>query len=376
MKKKILITGGGTGGHFYPILAIIEALKKEINEEEIEIVYLGPKNETFLKELEKFDIKTYFILSSKIHRYFSLQNIIELPKFFISLIQALFKLYLIMPDVIFLKGGPGSLAVSLAGVFYFIPIIVHESDSIPSLTTKIISRFSKKIILAFEESINYFEKKQKVVVLGNPLREDLIKNKISKEEAKKILGFENAPPLIVVLGGSQGSQRINNFIFSNFEDILKNFQVFHQVGDNNFSEAELIVENLKTEVSSSLFSKYKMSGFLDSKEMAIVLSAADVVFSRAGAGAIFEIAFFGKPAILVPLPESAQNHQKLNAYIYEKNNAAIVLEEDNLKFSNFLLEAEEILKDENYKLMSEAALSFSKKDSAYLIAKEILSFLK
>jgi len=191
------------------------------------------------------------------------------------------------------------------------------------------------------------------------------------------LGFKKNLPVLVVLGGSQGAQHLNQFIFDNFENLLNHFQVFHQVGKNNLEETKLIVDNLKKEISSLMASRYKIEGFLNSKNMALVLSAADLVLSRAGAGAIFEIAFFGKPSFLIPLPQSAQNHQKLNAYYYAQNGAAIVLEEENLKFSTFILKANEILNNPSkYETMCNAAIQFSKKDAALAIAQDILSFIK
>jgi UDP-N-acetylglucosamine--N-acetylmuramyl-(pentapeptide) pyrophosphoryl-undecaprenol N-acetylglucosamine transferase len=372
---KILLTGGGSGGHFYPLLAVIEKLK-EMVQENVELIYFGP-NDQYSQELEKIGIKIVHIIPSKMRRYFSLANILEIPKFLIGLIEALIKIYFIMPDVIFSKGGPGSLPVLLAGRFYLIPIIIHESDAVPSFTTSLTERFAKKIEISFEETRNYLRKKQNTSLTGNPIREEMIKNKIKKEDAKELLDFKENLPVLVILGGSLGAQRLNQFVFDNFENLLNHFQVFHQVGKNNLEEAKVIVESFKKEMSSYITSRYKMEGFLDSKEMALILSAADIVLSRAGAGAIFEIAFFGKPSFLVPLPQAAQNHQKVNAYAYAQGGAAIVLEEENLKFSTFILKVQEILNNpQKYEEMSNAALKFSKQDSALIIAKDILSFIK
>ena len=372
---KILLTGGGSGGHFYPLLAVVEKLK-EMVQENVELIYFGP-NDQYSQELEKIGIKIVHIIPSKMRRYFSLANILEIPKFLIGLIEALIKIYFIMPDVIFSKGGPGSLPVLLAGRFYLIPIIIHESDAVPSFTTSLTERFAKKIEISFEETRNYLRKKQNTSLTGNPIREEMIKNKIKKEDAKELLDFKENLPVLVILGGSLGAQHLNQFVFDNFENLLNHFQVFHQVGKNNLEEAKAIVESFKKEMSSYITSHYKMEGFLDSKEMALILSAADIVLSRAGAGAIFEIAFFGKPSFLVPLPQAAQNHQKVNAYAYAQGGAAIVLEEENLKFSTFILKVQEILNNpQKYEEMSNAALKFSKQDSALIIAKDILSFIK
>jgi len=373
-RNKIVLTGGGSGGHIFPLVAVaseLRALDPDLN-----IFYLGDKD-SYLNELADLEIKFVSIISSKIRRYFSLLNIIEIPKFFCGLLQAIIKMFFIMPDLVFSKGGPGSLPVVLAARFYFIPVIIHESDVVPSLTTKIASKFAKKIEVSFEETLNYLNDNSNIALTGNPIRPVLFERVISKEEARSRLGFSEELPLLFVIGGSQGSERLNNFIFSNLEELLKSFQIYHQVGLNNLNEAQSVLENLGKEISSFYFSRYKMKGFLNLEEMRLGFYASDVVIARAGAGTIFEIAAFGKPSILVPLPESAQDHQRLNAYAYVRNGTGIVLEEDNLQPKLFLLELNKIISNPSvYSNMSANALNFSKKYAAKYIAEDLLNFIK
>lgn len=361
--KKVLLTGGGSGGHIYPLLAVAETLKKKTGDE-IEVFYLGPKH-PLNEEFEKIDVKVYHLASSKLRRYFSFKNFLDIPKFVYSFFQALARLYFLMPDIVFSKGGPGAFAVVLAARFYFIPIIIHESDSIPGLTNRLSSLFAKWIGISFEESADFFPA-SKIALVGNPIRPEFLNGWFESQTAKEKLKFNPKEPLILILGGSQGAQKINNFVFDNLNELLKTTQIYHQTGIANFEEAR--------KIAASSGSRYQTAGLLNVQNLKLVFNAADLVISRAGAGAIFEIAVFGKPSILIPLEGSANNHQKTNAYEYAKNKAAIVIEETNFKISILLVQIQKILNDENMiKQMSKAAEKFSKLNAAEMITKEILA---
>src|SRR5262249_22257547 len=155
----------------------------------------------------------------------------------IGILQAFFKLYFIMPDVIFSKGGTGALPVVLAGWFYRIPVVIHESDARPGLTNLASARFARKIFVSFERALNYFAK-DRTELVGTPLRNELFANLTTKPLAKEALGFGQDAFLTVILGGSQGSTRINDFILTNLTEIIKLTQVFHQTGVGNLSEVQ------------------------------------------------------------------------------------------------------------------------------------------
>ena len=311
-------------------------------------------------------------LLSKLRRYFDLRNLLDIPVFSLSLVQSFWKLLWFMPNVLFSKGGSGSLAVILAARFYQIPVVIHESDSIPSLTTRISARFATKIAISFEESIKYLEEfGSKVALTGNPLREAILHgNEYNQFLLKKELGFNPELPVLSFIGGSQGAQIINQFVVDNLSELLTKFQIIHQAGTLNY-------KNLK-ERTKDTRSGYLLFGSLDEKdgsgkEIKRMIQASDIVVSRAGSGAIFEIAALGKPSILIPLEGSASDHQKVNAYEYANKGAAEVIEEDNFLPHLFMNQAEKILNNKDkYKIMSEAATKFAKKDAASIIAKEIL----
>lgn len=365
MKKRIVLTGGGTGGHFFPLLAVALEIKR-ISGDAVDLCYLGPKS-PLNEEFSKHGIRIYWVAGGKLRRYFDFRNFLDIPKFFFGFFQALFRLYFLMPDIVFSKGGTGALPVVLAARFYFIPVVIHESDSVPGLVNRISSRFAEKIFISFEQARAYFQK-NKTVLTGNPIRAELLINRPEQSAAKARLKFKKEEPLAVFLGGSQGAVRLNNFVFDNLESLLGLIQVFHQVGGDNVSEAAKI---------SAQNERYRFAGFLNTEEMKFALSAADIIVSRAGAGAIFEIASFAKPSILIPLKESANNHQQANAYEYGQGGATIIIDEPNFIFSVIHGQIENLLKNrEIYETMSRAARNFAKPEAAEQIAKNIIEFIK
>ena len=380
MKKKIrvLVTGGGTGGHIYPILSVVAemqtaALGRDIS---LKIRYVGAAGKKYRRLLRENGVEVRKILGSKFRRYFSFANFIDFPKFLISLFQAFWKLFWFMPDVVFSKGGPGSIPVVLAARFYRFPVVIHESDSVPSVTGKFTARFAKVIATSFETAGRYFENsKGRVILTGNPIRTSLLKEKMTHSKAKAFLEFDKELPLILVLGGSQGAQLINNFILDNLKDILSVTQIFHQTGIKNYDKVAGEFAVLEKELPEEITKRYKAIDYF-SNDISIALTACDLVLSRPGAGGIFEIAAFQKPSILVPITDSANNHQMLNAIEYSKTGAAIVFEEENLLPNLFLGRLKELFGDADKLIsMSKATAEFYKPDAAQKLA-QILFTIK
>ena len=367
--RKILLTGGGTGGHIMPLLAVADELKKT-NFADFEMYFIGPKN-PFVSEFTERGISAYGILGSKLRRYFSLLNLVDIPKFIIGFFQALFRLYILMPDIVFSKSGPGTFPVILAARFYLIPVIIHESDAVPGLNNRMSAKFAKRIGVSFDSAAAYFEK-SKVFVSGNPVRAELLRDESPDSGAKAASGEK---PLIFIYCGSQGAARINQFVFDNLEILLKNFRIFHQTGEKNLAEARTITKSILAELPGEAGESYRLEGFLNLDSLRTVFREAAIVVSRSGSS-IFEIAAFGKPAILIPLEGSAGNHQKANAYEYAKTGAAVVIEEANLKPNLFLSQLKNILEDKaKYSAMAAAAKNFARPDAAKIIAAEIFQIL-
>ena len=365
----ILITGGGTAGHIYPLLAVAKKLPPETD-----VRYFGNPGD-FAADLEENNIRVTRIISSKLRRYASIKNILDFFKFFLGLFEALGKVFLFMPNVVFSKGGPGALPVVLAARFYRIPVVIHESDSIPGRTNAISARLARIIELGFEKSREYLPRtKAKVNVVGNPIRENITAVQ-DKNSARELFGLSPNMPVILFLGGSQGAAPINDFIFGNAERLLNKFQIIHQVGKNNFGEYKNSYDFISKDFSDALKKRYRFYPYLGAN-IGDALDAADIVVSRAGSS-IFEIAAKGKPAILVPLsPKIAGVHQIRNAYIYSDAGAAIVIEEANLLISVFLTQVTRILDSpELTKKMTVAARTFAKPDAAEKIARDIMSLI-
>lgn len=371
--KRVVLTGGGSGGHVFPLLAVADELKKMPYE--LEVYYVGPKSSLQSEFLER-DIPVRAILGSKLRRYASIGNVFDIPKFFISIVQALIRLYSLMPDLVFSKGGTGAFPVVFAAWFYRIPVVIHESDAAPGLTNRLSAKFSKKICTSFESVANYFSNK-KTVFTGNPVREEFIQ--ISKElvtQRKLSLGFKEEMPLLFILGGSQGAVRINRFVLDNLDKLLQKFQIYHQVGSANVEESELLASSMLQQLDSETKHRYKMAGFMSLHEMKFAYAAADLVISRSGASDIFEIAVFGKPSLLIPLAGSGNDHQRMNAYEYAKGGATVVIEESNLTLHVVESQIVKILSDKStYAAMSAAAKAFSKPDAAKAIVGELMKTL-
>lgn len=337
----VVLTGGGSGGHIYPLLAVADVLQKKVADlgAQTQFFYLGPRD-AYAPFFTNHGIRIRPISAGKVRRYFSLENILDVPKFFIGFWQALWQLYRIMPDIVFSKGGTGAFPVVLAAWFYRIPIAIHESDAQPGLTNLASARFARKIFVSFERAAQFFEA-SKTTVSGAPIRSELLVNKPGKEVAKEMLGFNPKEPLTVIMGGSQGSVRINEFIVSNLPELLKASQVFHQTGITNFDDAKKLSDAVLVGQPAELMIKYKPINYF-AENLQAVLAAADLIAMRPG-GSIFEIAAFGIPAILIPLAESANDHQRVNAYEFAKNGAGVVIEEANLMPGIFFSQLNAIL---------------------------------
>ena len=379
MKEKnirIAITGGGSGGHLYPLVSIVQALRKNVAQKgrTLDIRYFGnPGLFAFL--LESNGIKIYRIVSSRWRAYADVRNFFDIFKFLWSLPQALWTLFWFMPDVCFSKGGPGALSVILASRFFMIPIIIHESDTIPGKTTMHSAKKARIIELGFASAGEYLPKtKAEVHVVGSPVREEIQEN-ISLEYTREEFGLNADMPVILFIGGSQGARRINTFVLEHIQALTDVFQVLHQTGAGEFAQYKKEYEFMVAGNADDIGKRYKFYPYFQ-KNIAQAYIAADIVISRAGANTIFEIATLGKPSILIPLPESAHGHQWQNARAYADTGAAIIIEEENLLVNVFLTTIKKILEDKDMlEQMKGAAKKFTKPDSARHIAEDILTLV-
>jgi UDP-N-acetylglucosamine--N-acetylmuramyl-(pentapeptide) pyrophosphoryl-undecaprenol N-acetylglucosamine transferase len=368
---KILLAGGGTGGHFYPLMAVVDALDAIAEQEKIvkmDIIFMSvsPYDKNLLLQKGVHFKKIY---AGKIRRYFSLLNILDFFKTISGTLKAIWSIYLDFPDVIFSKGGYASFPAVFAARLFGIPLIIHESDAVPGKVNAWSGKFAKRIAVSFSAAAKYFPP-GKIALTGNPVRKEFLIP--AKTGAKEFLGLEEDLPTILVIGGSQGAKKINDIFLDIVPELVKNYQIIHQCGMDNIKEAE--GRSLVLLEKSSYKSRYHIFPYLDLSNLRMSYGSADLIVSRAGSGSISEIAISGLPSIIIPIANSAQNHQRENAYAYAAVGATDVIEEQNLSPHLLQSEIEKLMADKNKrKEMSEAAKNFSKPDAAEKIAREIIN---
>lgn len=364
---RIVLTGGGTGGHIFPILAVARKLREIVPEgKDLEFLFLGPGGELERELMEKEFIPDKKILSGKLRRYFSLSYISDLMKIPLGIVQSLWRLLVFMPDTVFSKGGYAGVPVVIAAWLYRIPIIIHESDVTPGLANQFAEKLAQKVAVSFPGAANFFNP-SKVVITGNPVRDELAKG--SKEEALKIFGLSGTKKIILIMGGSQGAQTINEAILRILPELVRNFEIIHLTGKGDF---ENVVDEAGRIGIKAGHADYHPYAFLN-EEIPHALAAADLVVSRAGANAISEIAANGKPAIIIPIKSSANNHQELNAYALAETGAAVVLNQENLGENILLEKIEEVTGSPELQYeLGERIKKFYNPDAAKKIAEEII----
>lgn len=368
---KIIFTGGGTGGHIFPILAIVREIKRIHPEHDLKLYYIGPGDKYSSELLFKEGVEIKKIVVGKLRRYFSLKNFLDIFKIPIGFLQAFFWLFFLAPDLVFSKGGHGSFPTTLAANLLNIPLFLHESDIKPGLASKIESKWVQEIFISFPKT-EFFPKDKKILV-GNPIRKEILGG--SKSQAKEIFNLGGGKPLILILGGSQGSKKINETILEILPELLKDFEIIHQIGKRNFNQ-------VKNEAEVTIFDEYLKKfyhpfPFLEENYLKHALGASDLIVSRAGAGSIFEIAAHGKPAILIPLSHAAQDHQLKNAYAFSETGGGEIIEEKNFKAHFFLEKLKHLFeRTDILEKMSKKSQDFAQPQAAKIIASYIIEYLK
>lgn len=322
-KKRILFTGGGTAGHVIVNLALIPVYQKE----GWEIDYIGSQNGIEKKLIGELDGVTYHPVSTgKLRRYLSIENIKDPFKVIKGTMQAWRVMGKRKPAIIFSKGGFVSVPVVLAAKLRRIPVVIHESDFTPGLANKIAIPFAKKVLATFPETMNYLPEK-KAEYVGAVIRDELFKGE--KVKGLAFAGLTNQKPVLLIMGGSGGSQKINETVRECLPVLLASFQIIHICGMDKVDPT------------------YNQKGYTQfeyvNEELKDIFAATDYVLSRAGSNAIFEFLALRIPMLLIPLSmEASRGDQITNAKSFSEKNYARILEEENLSKDSLLNELNQL----------------------------------
>ncbi|MEK7115562.1 MAG: UDP-N-acetylglucosamine--N-acetylmuramyl-(pentapeptide) pyrophosphoryl-undecaprenol N-acetylglucosamine transferase [Patescibacteria group bacterium] len=366
---RILFAGGGTGGHFYPIIAVVQAINDIIQKEKIleaKIYFLSdaPYNK---KVLFENGIIYKEIHAGKVRRYFSILNFLDAVKTGLGIIKALFTLYSIYPDVVFGKGGYASFPVLFAARILRIPIFIHESDSVPGRTNLWASKFAARIAVSHEEASAYFPK-EKTAYTGHPIRKEILTP--LSNGAYEYLKLNPNVPTMLILGGSQGAMLINDTVLQALPELLKKYQIIHQAGAIHLETTLKLTGVILKD--NPYGERYRVFGYLNDLSIRMATGISKLIISRAGS-TIFEIAAWGLPSIIIPITDSNGDHQRKNAFNYARAGACTVIEENNLTPHVLISEVEKIMSDKGISdKMAKNARAFYRPDAAETIAKEII----
>jgi UDP-N-acetylglucosamine--N-acetylmuramyl-(pentapeptide) pyrophosphoryl-undecaprenol N-acetylglucosamine transferase len=367
---KILFTGGKTGGHFYPIIAVAEALNEEVRERKLlepQLFYAA--SDPYDRELLVANNLTYVpVAAGKIRNYVSILNFFDYFKTGWGVFRSLWRIFFLYPDVVFSTGGYMAFPTLLAARLFSIPVVILQCDVDPGRVNKWAAKFAKKIAVSFAEGAEFFPK-EKVAHTGYPIRKEVMIP--AREGVYEFLKLRHDLPIIVVTGGSQGSQTINDAVLDALPQLINKYQLIHQTGRANIKE---VGGRAKVVLTDSLIAeRYKPFEYFNDVATRMAAGAAALIISRAGAGNIFEAAMWGIPSILIPIPEPVSHDQTINAFTYARHGGAVVIEQRNLTSGVLVSEIERIVSHpDTLRTMQQAAKSFARPDAAKTIANVLL----
>jgi len=354
MRECIVVTGGGSGGHVYPVLAVLDELPP------IRVVWIGSGSQLERRILEGRQLRYYGIPTGKLRRYFSLQNIIDLFKILAGLLVSVVILLRERPALVFSKGGYVSVPPVAAARLLGIPSLTHESDLRPGLATRINTRFADRVLVSFPASHGYFDDRyrSKVIHTGNPVRKALLN--ADPQAGRAMFGCPANLPLLLVLGGSLGSVSINRLVLQALDRLRAACFVVHQLGNEHFDR-------------NQTQSHYYPTAYFH-EELPDVLAAADLVLCRAGANTLWELAALGKPSILIPLPRGASRGDQIeNAGFFAEAGASVVLQQEQVSADELVEVVLHLLSNaDKLERMGARASQLSRPDAAGRIAQLIL----
>ncbi|MBP5365913.1 MAG: undecaprenyldiphospho-muramoylpentapeptide beta-N-acetylglucosaminyltransferase [Bacteroidales bacterium] len=363
---KVIISGGGTGGHIFPAISIANALKEA--DPTIEILFVGAKGKM---EMEKVPAAGYEIIGLPVagfHRKINFRNICRNMLFPFRLIASMMKAGKIIrqfkPDAAVGVGGYASGPTLRKASGKGIPCLLQEQNSYPGVTNKILAKKAKRICVAYPDMERFFDK-DKIIMTGNPVRQSLLAE-VDRNEAAEFFGLDPKKPVILVIGGSLGARSINEGLSASLDDLNDGVQLLWQTG-------KIYFDNIKNIVGQRNQPNIKAFDFI--KRMDLAFGLADIVVSRAGASSISELALLGKPSILVPSPNVSEDHQTKNAMALVNKGAAMIIKDVDTRL--ILSESQKALADKaTLESLSANIKMFARPNAASDIAKEVFAIIE
>ncbi|MFV5698560.1 undecaprenyldiphospho-muramoylpentapeptide beta-N-acetylglucosaminyltransferase [Flavobacterium sp. ZT3R17] len=358
---KFILSGGGTGGHIYPAIAIANELKSRFPD--AEILFVGANNKMEMQKVPQAGYKIKGLWIAGLQRRLTFDNALFPIKLLSSLLKSRTIIKEFKPDVVIGTGGFASGPLLQVAGIAGIPTVIQEQNSYPGITNKLLSKKASKICVAYENLERFFPK-GKMILTGNPVRQDLIDIDSKRAEAIQYFNLDSKKKTLLILGGSLGARRVNQLIEKELENILsQNVQVIWQCG-------KLYLEDYKKYNKENV----QVAAFIE--RMDLVYAAADVIISRAGASSVSELCIVGKPVIFIPSPNVAEDHQTKNAQAIVDKKGALMLKESELD-SQFGLVFEALLKDQGKQnQLSENIKQLAMPEATKQIVDEIVKLIK
>ncbi len=382
LNKKIIITGGGSGGHITAAFSLVEYLERNFSDAFEQILYIGgdlamegEKNGRSIEQklLEKTKLNYKIIRAGKLQRYFNIRTIVLLFRVLAGLKDSIKILKQEKPDWIFSTGGYVTVPVCIAGWILKIPVYIHEQTTTVGLANKITAKFAKKIFITFPESKKFFPK-NKTIQTGNLVKKKLF-NENTKGEIVNVIKKMNKEkkqlPILYISGGSQGCHILNVTVREMIPYLIQYYQVILQTGENKVFKDYYNIFKDKQKLNKKIQHRFHPVKYINSQEVGYIYKYMDLFIGRAGANTVYELGILQKPSILIPIPWSRENEQQKNAELLENLNLAKILPEGELTPDKLFIEINRAFKEKR-EINSEKVEKIFVKDATEKIMKEIL----
>lgn len=372
---KIVFLGGGTGGHFYPLIAVAQQIHRLAEERRLiepTLIYIGP-SPFDMATLQEQNITYYHSPAASMTAYAGKRkNIFSGIRIFFGIVKSFMQLFRIFPDVIFSTGGYAAFPTLFAARILGIPVVAYDADATPGKVSLWSAKFARWIAVAHPDAALQFPEyaRPRIVRTGHPIRTEI--QHVTAEGGHEFLKLDPARPTILILGGSSGAQVLNNAVIDTLPDLLQKYNIIHQTGKANLDEVVGMAHINNVDIDAH----YRAYGLLNALALRMAAGISALVISRAGSGTIFEIASWGIPSIMIPIPEDVSHDQTKNAFSYARAGAAIVMQQSNLTPHLLVAEIDRLFASpESMEQMKVAAQKFSQPDAGRKIARVLLDII-